>query len=220
MVAAVVLLVSGGSTAGGAPVARHPDKTRRARAAIPERRGLGNPTASMHPSRRFKVFCFEAHHTAQCNAAALADIDKARAREGLRKLYLPKRFASLSYRRQLLILANHERNVRGLASMGANSALNADAQQGAENGSDPSGPPDYSWGSNISWGYMTPLSADFGWMYDDGTNSPNSGCPHAGASGCWGHRDNILARWHGKQGDGAYDNKGTTQLTELFVQNY
>src|SRR5438445_624555 len=30
------------------------------------------------------------------------------------------------------------------------------------------------------------------WMYDDGPGSGNLDCPRAGASGCWGHRHDIL----------------------------
>jgi hypothetical protein len=179
-----------------------------------------NPPTSFHPSQAFKRDCFEANHTASCNRAALADIDRARAREKLKKIHIPKGFYSMSAESQLAVVADRERNARGLPSMATSAALDAAAQLGAEQGNDPTGPSAYSWGSNISWGYVTPLAADFGWMYDDGTDSPNIDCQSAGAPGCWGHRDNILARWRGKQGDGAYNNHGTTQLTELFVENY
>jgi hypothetical protein len=178
-----------------------------------------NPSSSMRPSAAFMDYCFEPGHTTQCNIAALADIDAARHAEGLRDIYLPRSFWSFDQRRQLRVIADHERNVRGLPSLALSSALNADAQAGATAGQDPTGPSQYSWGSNISWGYLTPLAADFGWMYDDGPNSPNIGCPRAGAPGCWGHRDNILAPWAGSQGSGEYDNNGTPQLTQLFVES-
>jgi hypothetical protein len=183
-------------------------------------KGLANPSASMHPSHAFKVYCFEANHGAACNRAALADIDKARKAEGLRKLSLPSNFSSLSMPRQLAALANRERDVRGLASMPINGSLDNEAEQGAKEGTDPTGPSNYAWGSNLSWGYFTALAADFAWMYDDGPDSPNSACKKAGDAGCWGHRDNILARWKGAQGDGSYTDAGTPQLTELFVRNY
>jgi hypothetical protein len=189
-------------------------------AAISASKGLANPRSSMHPSRAFKTYCFESNHSSQCNAAALADIDAGRKAEGLRKLSLPKNFYKLSTINQLQVVSNRERNVRGLATMPMNSKLNSYAQQGAQSGNDPSGPNAYSWGSNISWGYFTPLAADFAWMYDDGPNSPNVACAKAGEAGCWGHRDNILSRWKGDQGDGYYNNHGTPQLTQLFVQNY
>jgi hypothetical protein len=189
-------------------------------AAVSGSKGLANPSKSMHPSHAFKVYCFESNHASQCNAAALADINKARAAEGLRKMTLPKDFYKLSTTEQLETVSNRERNIRGLATMPMNSKLNSYAQQGAKEGTDPNGPDAYSWGSNISWGYFTPLAADFAWMYDDGPNSPNVACAKAGDAGCWGHRDNILSRWKGDQGDGYYNNDGTPQLTQLFVQDY
>ena len=187
---------------------------------VARNRGLANPAASLHPSNAFKTYCYEANHVASCDKAALADIDMARAKEGLGKVHLPRGFYSMSTRNQLAAITNCERNARGLASLAVNTTLDADAQAGATAGDDPSGPSNYSWGSNISWGYVTPLAADFAWMYDDGPNSPNVDCKKAGDAGCWGHRDNILARWRGKQGDGSYDNRGTMQLTQLFVENY
>jgi hypothetical protein len=35
--------------------------------------------------------------------------------------------------------------------------------------------------------------ADFGWMYDDGPGGFNEECTPSDQSGCWGHRENILA---------------------------
>jgi hypothetical protein len=181
--------------------------------------GRANPSKSMKPSAAFMRYCFEAGHTSQCNQAALADIDAARHSEHVKNLYLPKGFYSYNNRRQLRVIADHERFARGLPNLATSSRLNADAQAGAESGQDPQGPSNYSWGSNIAWGYVTPLAADFGWMYDDGTKSPNVACHSAGESGCWGHRDNILSPWGGTQGSGDYDNKGTQQLTQLFVKS-
>ena len=46
-------------------------------------------------------------------------------------------------------------------------------------------------------GDSTPVGALYGWMYDDGwggspTSTLNYTCTSPTASGCWGHRDNIL----------------------------
>jgi hypothetical protein len=216
VLASIAGLALGTATPAPAAAAAVPIATLRPARTSP----LANPKASVHPSRAFKISCFTPGHTAKCNQAALANVDKARAGEGLRSLHLPAGFASKSTLDQLAIISDRERNVRGLPSMGVSPALNRAAQLGAARGEDPTGPANFTWGSNISWGYATPLAADFGWMYDDGPDSPNIGCPHAAAPGCWGHRDNILSPWPGRQGNGAFDNHGTIQLTELFVKNY
>ena len=44
-------------------------------------------------------------------------------------------------------------------------------------------------------GQISALDADYGWMYDDGYGGSNFDCRTPGASGCWGHRDNILGRY-------------------------
>ncbi len=215
---------AGASVAAASPAGNHPGAGDRgvARLAAGGARSLGltNPPASIHPSRDFKIYCFVPGHVAQCNQQAVIAIDAARAKEGLGHIHLPSNFSRLGVTAQLTVVSNRERGARGLPAMNSSTTLDRMAQTGAREGRDPTGPSGHSWGSNISWGYATPLAADFGWMYDDGTNSPNVGCTRAGARGCWGHRDNILNRWHGRQGNGAYTNHGVLQLTELFVQNY
>lgn len=44
-------------------------------------------------------------------------------------------------------------------------------------------------------GQISALDADYGWMYNDGYGGSNFDCRTPGASGCWGHRDNILGRY-------------------------
>ncbi|HUB75498.1 MAG TPA: hypothetical protein VL977_00510 [Solirubrobacteraceae bacterium] len=44
-------------------------------------------------------------------------------------------------------------------------------------------------------GDINALDADYGWMYDDGPGGSNFDCRTPTASGCWGHRDNILGRY-------------------------
>jgi hypothetical protein len=180
-----------------------------------------NPATSIAPSAAYQQACWAAPvNNAACDNAALADINAVRAAEGYGPLQLPSNFESLSMRTQLIAVANAERTSRGLPALPENSNLDLMAQAGAQAGTDPTGPTGYAWGSNIAWGDPTPLAADFGWMYDDGVNSENIDCKYAGAPGCWGHRDNILAPWGGASGGGVYVHNGTMQLTELFVQSY
>jgi uncharacterized protein YkwD len=183
------------------------------------------PSASIAPSGAFQHACWMAPlNVGACDAAALADINAARASEGYGPLGLPSNFESYGSRAQVIIVANAERTSRGLPNLPENAALDnlaqAGAQAGGGQGADPTGPNGYAWGSNIAWGDPTALSADFGWMYDDGPNSENIDCTSASAPGCWGHRENILAPWGGASGAGVYNHNGTIQLTQLFVENY
>jgi ribosomal protein L24E len=180
-----------------------------------------NPSASIGPSSAFVDNCYGGDpNISGCNSAALADVNYARSTEGLGNLSLPSDFYSLSNTSQLVAVANAERTSRGLPAFPENGTLDSLAQQAAGLGQDPEGPSNYTWGSNIAFGAATPLAADFGWMYDDGPNSANVDCQAAGDAGCWGHRDNVLSPWTGAAGAGDFDNNGTVQLTQLFVENY
>ena len=119
-----------------------------------------------------------------------------------------------------MAVANAERTSRGLPALPENLAVDQMAEAGAVAGVDPSGPAGYGWGSNISWGYGTPLAADFAWMYDDGSGGANMDCTATVTSGCWGHRHNILAPWTGSSGAGVYVKSGIGQFTQLFVEGY
>lgn len=44
---------------------------------------------------------------------------------------------------------------------------------------------------------LTPIAADYGWMYADGYGSNNLDCTTPSSSGCWGHRDAILGKYTG-----------------------
>ena len=109
---------------------------------------------------------------------------------------------------------------------GLDPLLNAAAQAGAVAKADPAPPGGYqftSWGSIFALDY-TPLGADFAWMYDDGWGGTNLDCSTPSASGCWGHRDNILGNWttNGSQtaelGDGDTSTPGGAgQYAQLFV---
>jgi hypothetical protein len=180
----------------------------------------GNPTSSIQPSASFVANCVSGHGGSACDAAALADINLARAGEALGPLALPADFEALTSGAQSVAVADAERTSRGLPAMAENAALDAMAQSGAVRGQDPGGPNGFTWGSNVSWGYRTPLAADFVWMYDDGAGGNNIDCTAAVTSGCWGHRINILAPWGGSMGVGTFDNNSSVQLTELFVESY
>ena len=145
------------------------------------------------------------------DAAAVSLINSARAGEHLGPLPLPANYANLNMVSQLVVVADAERTTRGLPYMAEDATLDSMAQQGAVAGSDPTGPATSAWGSNIACNYPTVLSADYGWMYDDGPGGPNIGA-------AYGHRDNILANWTGSMGAGAFNSPYGLQLTELFVQ--
>ncbi|HET6964818.1 MAG TPA: hypothetical protein VFH58_08595 [Acidimicrobiales bacterium] len=204
----------------GAPPAPQPSQTVVSTSSYALPAGV-MPSKSVAPSTAMAQACWIANpNPATCDAAALNDINAARAGEGYGPLPLPSNFESLGLRQQLIIVANAERTTRGLPALPENGTLDSMAQTGAQVGADPTGPSGYTWGSNIAWGDPTALSADFGWMYDDGVGSENIDCTYAGQAGCWGHRINILAQWSGAAGAGVFLNGTTMQLTELFVQGY
>ena len=158
--------------------------------------------------------------------AYLAAIVRANRQERKAAFVLPGGFARLSPVDQLFVLANLERIVHGLWPLyGVSRTLNHYAVVGARRGTDPEGPPGSSlpWGSNWYSG-TGPVAATYLWMYDDGYGSGNLACPNKGASGCWGHRDNILGNWgpFGLFGGAVVPSHrgvggGTTQLFQMGV---
>ncbi len=133
--------------------------------------------------------------SAGCVAAALDAINHAPALEGVRPMALPAGFAQMSTPDQLFVVINLERVDRGLPPFrGLTTALNRNAQRGADDAGDP---PDagrrYALDdSEWAGGSVNGLDADYGWMYDDGYDSGNLDCVHRGDAGCWGHRKGIL----------------------------
>jgi hypothetical protein len=183
------------------------------------------PGADTQPTAAFDLACWSVPlNPASCDAAALIEINAARASEGYGPLVLPSDYSSLPVPSQVLAVANAERTSRGLPALPENGYLDSLAAAGASadggRGADPTGPYGYGWGSNIAWGEPTALAADFSWMYNDGPGGENIDCTAAGQAGCWGHRENILAPWGGASGAGEYVNNGSVQLTQLFVENY
>lgn len=153
-----------------------------------------------------------------CVAAAVADIDAARAEEGLAPITLPDDFEQLTVTQQLLVVTDLERVDRGLEPFeGLSPRLDAYAQQGAEAGTDPPWPEPlegFVGGGNWIGGTRSALLADYLWMYDDGAGF-NLDCNVEGEPGCWGHRKNILGEYGTELAMGAAADGGS--LTELFI---
>ncbi len=171
----------------------------RGSASVP---GVWEPARNRQPGAAFLGACQDVASTVaaqrRCEAAALPAFDAARAAEGIGPLGLPAGFATEPAPVQLLTLIDLERVARGLPAVPSLSPyLDALAQWGASHSSDPPLPPGRSGGSNWAGGLRSTLLTTFLWMYDDGPGSFNIDCPAAGASGCWGHRRNILSAYPG-----------------------
>ena len=145
-------------------------------------------------------------------------IIQAHASEGVRAWRLPSNFWQLRAIDQLFVLTNLERTSRGLWPLwGVVPTLNRMALTGAEEARDPTyvGATNTPWGSNWYSG-TNPEAAVFGWMYEDGPGlyGENVDCPSAGATGCYGHRDNVLGNWgpYGLFGAGVSSKGGTADL--------
>ena len=136
-------------------------------------------------------------NSATCTRSLLAEINYGLATEGLAPITLPSDWASLSVPEQLFVIVDLERVDRGLEPfVGLSFVFSIDAQVGAFDDGDPPMPGGYPWvGTEWAGGSadVSALESDYGWMYDDGFGGPNIDCTTAGASGCWAHRDNILA---------------------------
>jgi hypothetical protein len=182
----------------------------------------GDPAVNRTLSHNTLWSCHDDPSASACISSALADIDAARAAEGVRAMVLPGNFASMSVPVQLLNLANLERVDRGLAPiLGLSASLDGDAQAAAAQDRDPM--PTHFYGdmmtSNWAGGDASALEADFEWMYDDGPGSGNLDCTSSYRSGCWGHRHDIL--WHFSapivMGAGYGTGQYGPSMTELFV---
>jgi hypothetical protein len=144
------------------------------------------------PTGRFAFACYQRKQpTANCDRAALANINRAHKAEGIGKLVLPANYASLTVVQQEVAVSNAERTSRGIPTLPENKAYDRLAHTGTVNGTDPTGPSDHGWGS-IFVALADPLAADYFWMYWDGPGSLNPDCVNPGDSGCFGHRNIIL----------------------------
>jgi hypothetical protein len=182
-----------------------------------------NPSTNRTVSAATWAACSPDPDGPTCIASALADINAARAAEGVQPMELPSDFASLTMPQQLLVVTNLERVNRGLTPVsGLASSLDAVAGAAAADDSDPM-PTKLNGNvatSNWAAGTGSSLVADFLWMYDDGPGSSNVDCANAGDPGCWGHRHDILYPFSGPIAMGAGYARSTTygpSITELFI---
>ncbi|MHB8694285.1 MAG: hypothetical protein ACYDHH_23850 [Solirubrobacteraceae bacterium] len=182
-----------------------------------------NPSVNRDPSAATSQACGQAPVSLNCDIAALADINAARAGEGIGPMALPTNYESLTQPQQLLVITNLERIGRGLIpASGLSRSLNAAATDGAQTNTDPN--PTLVYGnvmaSNWAGGVGSPLFVDFLWMYADGVGSHNLDCNAPSDPGCWGHRDNILYRFDPPLGFGAAElttPSWGSSVTQLFV---
>ena len=132
-----------------------------------------------------------------CEIAAVASLDAARAAMGLSPYLLPPGFLALSPAVQLFILSNLDRLAYGLQPVaGLDSELDAAAAVGMQDDDDPVAPADVyddGWSSNWAGDFPNALDAYDAWMYDDGLGSGNIDCTPTDLTGCWGHREDVFA---------------------------
>ena len=158
-----------------------------------------NPAENLQPDPNVFDYCSGSvvDMSSGCELASLEAINHGRASEGLGAMVLPANWSSLSPAEQLFVATNMERTARGLRPFeGMSTALDAAAVGGANSDNDPTPPagfPASYWTSNWAGGIGSPLESIYLWMYDDGPGSPNVDCQGGNTSGCWGHRDDILA---------------------------
>ena len=172
-----------------------------------------NPSRSLPPSPDFmgSRSCASSRNGRACNREILKAI--AHARKVLEKMggmsFSLKTYLKLTAPEQLFVTADLERTERGLPPATVLSrSLDRVAQVGARRDEDPpfsrvparlpGGGQVVGLGGNWAGGWVNALGADYGWMYDDGLNSPNEDCTKQDQSGCWGHRDNILGTFSSK----------------------
>jgi Fibronectin type III domain len=194
---------------------------RRAHALIPPL----NPTSNLTPTSTMYSNCLANTPTSSqitnCDQLSVAAINAARASENVGPMTLPVGYDQMPQSEQLLVVSNLERADRGLAPIaGLSSSLDVLALKGAQNDSDPSFPnPFYGTSGGSNWASTSSvLLADFLFMYDDGPGPGgiNIDCTTSNTSGCWGHRDNILANFDQPLLMGAATVSGSS-LTEEFI---
>ena len=154
------------------------------------------------PSRAAYDACHAHPLGSHCENVMIRALNHAHAVMRQPRYHLPSRFRALSPRDQLLVLSNDDRALYGRTPIrGLNRKLDRSARAGAKHDRDPSfvehinGARVQGGGSNWAGGTApinSALYAYYAWMFDDGPGSNNLDCPHKGAPGCWGHRDNTL----------------------------
>lgn len=174
--------------------------------AVPVASGSGQ-WAGSDPSANFAVgalpaACSSDPDGAACVDAAVSSLDQARAGLGQPPYALPADFDSLTGAQQAFVLTNLDRALYGLPPVpGLVAGLDQDAALGVQGDADPtpSAPGFAAFTSNWAGGFVNLPFAYEAWMYDDGPGSGNVDCTAADASGCWGHRHDIL--WEFGAGD-------------------
>lgn len=182
----------------------------------------GDPSANLELSSATTQACQTDPNSQACISSALADINAARADEGVVPMVLPSTFSTMSVPVQLMVVANLERVARGLIpALGLAAPLNSDSATGAAADNDPSPTNWYGdmYAANWAGGFPSTLEADFAWMYDDGPGSGNLDCTSTSTSGCWGHRHDILMAYDAPLVMGAAETTGQygPSMAELFV---
>jgi hypothetical protein len=191
-----------------------------------------DPATNVAPTPDYWPTCTSSGAGSQtCIDAVVAAIDHARALEGVAPMVLPSGFASMSTAVQTFVVSNLERVDRGLQpAAGMVATLNSLSADAAGKDADPALPSwdpigpfsPNRWGSNWA-GDLNALAADYDWMYDDGwgpTGSYNLDCTSATASGCWGHRHNILGSYAGEElitGVASVVQSQWTSIAQIFV---
>jgi hypothetical protein len=156
----------------------------------------GSDPAQNYPLGKMPPACSTAPLGRPCVNAAIYYLDKARAKLLQPAYKLPADFPSLTPAQQMFILTNLDRIEYGLPPItGLTAQLSSDAlTTGVKTGTDPS--PSASnltgWTANWAAGYANAPIAYEAWMWDDGPGSANIDCTASDASGCWGHRHDVL----------------------------
>jgi hypothetical protein len=161
-----------------------------------------NPTSNIAPGR-LPASCAVAPNGVRCLRGVVSVLDAARQTLGLGAYALPSGFYRLSGVRQLLVLANLDRVAYGLPPIaGLSPQLDSVAAAGVSADADPdpsavlASLPTYGWASNWAGSYPNAPEAYYAWMYYDGwggKNTSNIDCTSPTATGCWGHREDVLA---------------------------
>lgn len=142
---------------------------------------------------------------AACENTAVADLDLARSKLGLPPYVLPAHFVNLRPIEQSFILTNLDRRLyqepvfhgtnATLSHWAAKAMAHAPRVDPSPRGRSIASVPWYAYGGNSAVNFPNILFAYAAWMYDDGPGSTNEDCAAAAASGCWGHRHNILGNY-------------------------
>jgi hypothetical protein len=167
---------------------------------------LAHGHGAPNPPSNFKLGslpsqCASAPAGARCINAGVYYLDQARAKLHLTPYKLPAGFDRLAPDRQILILSNLDRAAYHLPAItGVTRSLDQVARGGTPrdpgvrgDGDPVLNAPGVQTTSNWAVGFPNIVLAYEAWMYDDGPGSGNLDCTGSNHTGCWGHRQDILA---------------------------